>query len=295
MWLFDVFWTEAFRSLMPWAELFFRGVTMLGSEYFYVVLVAIWFWAVDKRGAILAVFVLIVSFVSNYWLKIIFKNPRPPVTNWLSGVNVSSYSLPSGHAQNSVVIWSWIGLKSRTWWMGVLSLALIGLVGLSRVYMGVHWLGDVVAGWAVGILILIALWRLEEPIHSFLSKYNPNLQYLGVIIFGLGAMILTEFLSPLTVEGLAANFGPNGGLIIGLGIGLALEKRYVNFEITPKQGEKWRTALRVILGLMMVFAIAASLSPMLPEEVYWMGAIHYALVTISVIFIWPLLFKKLGL
>jgi hypothetical protein len=228
-------------------------------------------------------------------LKIIFKNPRPPVTNWLSGVNVSSYSLPSGHAQNSVVIWGWMGLKSRTWWMGVLSLALIGLVGVSRVYIGVHWLGDVVAGWAVGILLLIAMWKLEKPTRSFLSEYNPNLQYLGVIIFGLGTMILTETLSPLTAEGLAANFGPNGGLIIGLGIGLALEKRYVNFEIAPKQGEKWRTALRIILGLIMVFAIAASLSPLLPKEVYWMGAIQYALVTISVIFIWPLLFKKLGL
>ena len=80
-----------------------------------------------------------------------------------------------------------------------------------------------------------------------------------------------------------------------MGIGLALEKRYVNFEITPKQGEKWRTASRVILGLTMVFAIAASLSLVLPEEVYWMGAIQYALVTISVIFIWPFLFKKFGL
>jgi len=279
---------------MPWAELFFRGVTVLGSEYFYVVLIAIWFWAVDKRDSILAVFVLIVSFVSNYWLKIIFKNPRPPVTNWLSGVHASNYSLPSAHAQNSVVMWGWVGLKSRSWWMGVLSLALIGLVGLSRVYIGVHWLGDVVAGWAVGILLLIALWRLEEPIHSFLSKYNPNLQYLGLVIFGLGAMILTEALSPVTAEGLAANFGPHGGLIIGLGIGLALEKRCVNFEITPKHG-KWRVALRVILGLVMVFAIAASLSSVLPEEVYWMGAIQYALVTVSVIFIWPFLFKKLGL
>lgn len=295
MWLFDVFWTEAFRSLMPWAELFFRGVTVLGSEYFYVVLIAIWFWAVDKRDSILAVFVLIVSFVSNYWLKIIFKNPRPPVTNWLSGVHASNYSLPSAHAQNSAVIWGWVGLKSRSWWMGVLSLALIGLVGLSRVYIGVHWLGDVVAGWAVGILLLIAMWKLEEPIHSFLSKYNPNLQYLGLVIFGLGAMILTEALSPVTAEGLAANFGSNGGLIIGLGIGLALEKRYVNFEITPKQEEKWRVALRVILGLIIVFAIAASLSLMLPEEIYWLCAIQYALVTISVIFIWPLLFKKLGL
>jgi hypothetical protein len=280
---------------MPWAELFFRGVTVLGSEYFYVVLIAIWFWAVDKRGSMLAVFVLILSVASNYWLKIILKNPRPPVTNWLSGVHASNYSLPSAHAQNSVVMWGWMGLKSRTWWMGAISLTLIGLIGLSRVYIGVHWLGDVVAGWAVGILLLIALSKLEEPIRSFLSKYNPNLQYLGVVIFGLGALILTETLSPLTAEGLAANFGPSGGLIIGLGIGLALERRYVNFEITSKNGEKWRVALRVILGLIMVFAIAASLSLMLPEEVYWMGAIQYALVTLSVIFIWPLLFKKLGL
>ncbi len=280
---------------MPWAELFFRGVTVLGSEYFYVVLIAIWFWAVDKRGSMLAVLVLIVSVASNYWLKIILRNPRPPVTNWLSGVNASNYSLPSAHAQNSVVMWGWMGLKSRRWWMGALSIALIGLIGLSRVYIGVHWLGDVVAGWAVGILILIALWKLEEPIRSFLSKYNPNLQYPGLVIFGLGALILTETLSPLTAEGLAANFGPSGGLMIGLGIGLALEKRYVNFEIAPKNGEKWRTALRLILGLIMVFAVAASLSLMLPEEVYWMCAIQYALVTIWVIFIWPLLFKKLSL
>jgi membrane-associated phospholipid phosphatase len=281
--------------LMPWAELFFRGVTVLGSAYFYLVLIAIWFWAVDKREAMLAVFVLIVSVVSNYWLKIIFKNPRPPVTNWLSGVHAPNYSLPSGHAQNSMVMWGWMGLKSRRWWMGALSVTLIGLIGASRVYIGVHWLGDVVAGWAVGILLLIAMWKLEEPTRSFLSKYNPNLPYLGLVIFGLGALILTETLSPLTAEGLAANFGSSGGLIIGLGIGLALEKRYVNFEIAPKQGEKWRTALRVNLGLIMVFAIAASLSLMLQEEVYWMGAVQYALVTISLIFIWPLLFKKLGL
>jgi hypothetical protein len=280
---------------MPWAELFFRGVTVLGSEYFYVLLIAIWFWAVDKRGSILTVFVLIASVVSNYWLKIIFKNPRPPITNWLPGVHASNYGLPSAHTQNSMVIWGWMGLKSRTWWMGALCIVLIGLIGLSRVYIGVHWLGDVVAGWVVGLLLLIALWKLEEPIHFFLSKYNPNLQYLGLVIFGLGAMILTELLSPVTAEGLEANFGSNGGLIIGLGIGLALEKRYVSFEITPKHGEKWRVALRVILGLIMVFAIAASLSPMLQEEVYWMCAIQYALVTISVIFIWPFLFKKIGL
>ena len=280
---------------MPWAELFFRGITELGSDYFYMILIAVGFWTVDKRASILTAFVLVASSTSNYWLKITFKNPRPPATNWLPGVRVSNYSLPSGHAQNSMTILGWLGIKIKTWWMRTLSVVLIGLIGLSRVYIGVHWLGDVVAGWAVGFLLLIVLWKLEEPIHSFLSKYNPNLQYLGLVIFGTVAMILTEFLSPVTAEGLEANFGSNGGLIIGLGIGLALEKRYVSFEITPKHGKKWRVALKVILGLVMVFAIAASLSPMLPGEVYWMCAIRYALITISVIFIWPFLFKKLGL
>jgi hypothetical protein len=278
---------------MPWGELFFRGVTLLGSEYFYLVFIAIWFWAVDKRGSMLSLFVLIVSIVSNYWLKIIFKNPRPSVANWLSEVNASNYSLPSGHAQNSTVVWGWVGLKKRTFWICVISIVLVGLIGLSRVYIGVHWLGDVVAGWAVGLLLLIPLWKLEKPMESFLSKYNPNFQYIGLVIFGLGSIILTECLFAVTAENLEANFGSHEGLIIGLGIGLALEKRYVNFVITPKHGKNWRLALRVILGLILTFAIATSLSIILPE-VYLMDAIQYALITISLVFIWPLLFKKFG-
>jgi membrane-associated phospholipid phosphatase len=293
--LFNTFWTEAFRLLMPWAELFFRVVTELGSDYFFVVLIAIGFWAVDKQASILTTFVLTASVVSNYWLKITFRIPRPPATNWLPGVHASNYSLPSGHAQNSTTVWGWIAIKIKIWWMAVLSVALIGMIGLSRIYIGVHWLGDVIFGWAVGLLLLIILWKLEEPIRFALSKYNPDLLYFGLVIFGLAAMILTELLSPVTIEGLEANFGPNGGLMIGLGIGLILEKRYVNFKVTPKHDKKWRVVLRVIIGLIMVFAIAGILSRMLPKDVYWTCAIQYALVTIAVIFIWPFLFKKFRL
>jgi len=280
---------------MPWTELFFRGVTELGSDYFYVVLIAIGFWAMDKRASIMTALVLVASSTSNYWLKITFRIPRPPVTNWLSGVHVSNYSLPSGHAQNSITIWGWLAIKLKTWRMSVLSIALIVLIGLSRIYLGVHWLGDVLSGWAIGLVLLIVLWKLEEPTHSALSKWNPNLPYFGLVIFGLGGMMLTEFLSPLKAGGLEANFGPNGGFIAGLGIGLALEKKHVDFEITPKHGEKWRVALRVIIGLVLVFAIAIILSPVLPKHVYWMCATQYALITITVVFIWPFLFKKLGL
>ncbi len=284
-----------FRSFMPWAELFFRGVTELGSEIFYLILIAVGFWAVNKRASILTTFVLVASTTSNYWLKITFKVPRPPTTNWLPGVHVSNYSLPSAHAQNSMTIWGWLGIKVKTWWMKTLSLVLIGLIGLSRVYIGVHWLSDVVAGWLIGFLILIILWKLEEPTRSIITRYNANLIYLGLLIFGVCATILTEFLSPVTTEGLETNFGPTGGLIIGLGIGLMLEKKYVNFEITLTNRKKWRTVLRVVFGLALVFATGASLSYMLPKNIYWVCATQNALLTIIVIFIWPFLFKRLGL
>jgi membrane-associated phospholipid phosphatase len=295
MFLFDTFWTEALRWLMPWAGPFFRVITELGSDYFFVALIAIGFWAVDKRASAVTAFVLIVSVVSNYWLKITFRHPRPPSTNWLPGADASNYSLPSGHAQNSTTFWGWLGIKIKSWWMGVLSAGLIVLIGLSRIYIGVHWLGDVLSGWAVGLLLLIVLWRLEEPTRATLSKYNPNMLYLGLVVFGLVAMILTELLSPVTIVGSKDNFGANGGLIIGWSIGLALESRYVNFEVTPKNGEKWRLALRGIIGLILVFAIALGLSPMLPTDVYWLRAIRYALVAIVVAFFWPFLFEKLGL
>jgi membrane-associated phospholipid phosphatase len=293
--IFDIFWTGAFRSAMPWAETLFRGITELGSDYFYMILIAIGYWTVNKRTSIITTFVLATSSTSNYWLKIIFKNPRPPVINWLPGVHVSNYSLPSAHAQNSMTIWGWLAIKIKTWWMKSLSVILIGLIGLSRVYIGVHWLSDVIIGWVFGFLLLVIIWKLEDPICSAISRYKTNLVLLCVIVFGIGVTFLTEFLSPVIVEGLETNFGPNGGLIIGLGVGLALEKRYVNFETTPRNREKWRLALRIILGLTMVFAISANLSIMLSGEVYWMCAIRYALITISVLFIWPFLFKRLNL
>ena len=51
--LFDTYWTDALRSLMPWAEPFFRAVTLMGSEFFYLVLIAIGYWALNKKVSIL--------------------------------------------------------------------------------------------------------------------------------------------------------------------------------------------------------------------------------------------------
>ena len=78
---------------------------------------------------------------------------------------------PSGHTANAVVIWGLMALlavRHRGIWAGVA--AFLGItVGLSTIYLGTHWVSDVVAGWAAGGLVLLAVPRLM-PIVDWIER-----------------------------------------------------------------------------------------------------------------------------
>ena len=99
-------------------------------------------------------------------LKLGFARPRPELVSHL--VNVNSFSFPSGHATMATITYLTLGVllarvqKRRHMKLYLLAVAsiLALLVGFTRVYLGVHWPTDVIAGWCVGTAWALGCWLL---------------------------------------------------------------------------------------------------------------------------------------
>ncbi|MGY5876231.1 MAG: phosphatase PAP2 family protein [Candidatus Thorarchaeota archaeon] len=292
---FDIGLVELIQNLLSWASPFFRVITDLGSELFYIALILVGYWGFKKRETIMFGFVLIISFVLNYWLKIAIKNPRPDSSYWYPGADPPNYSTPSGHAQSSATVFGWIAAKGKRVWLFVLSTVLVLLIGLSRVVLGVHYLEDILLGWGIGILIVVVMYLAEPPLSAFISNQKEVVVYSGLFIIGLIATAVTSLLVPPDTIPAQENFGAFGGLIMGLAISLPLEKRYVNFEIEPISRQNLKPVIRIVIGLVLVIGLLLGLSIVLLSEVVWMRTLRYLIVTVFGVLIWPAIFKRANL
>jgi membrane-associated phospholipid phosphatase len=290
MW-FDPTITDILRNILPGLENFFFLVSQLGGEIFYITLLLIIYWAFGKREAIFASYILVIAVISNYWLKVIIANDRPPTSNWHPSADPPNYSTPSGHSQNSATLYGWFTTKLMTWWMALVAIILTGLIGISRVYIGVHYIEDVLLGWGIGVITVLLFVYLGKPAREFLSKYNT--EHLLVVLMVIGFML--TMIASIIPQPPNDNFGSYGGLTVGLALGLILEMRFVNFSNEPHEGQKWRIVLRVLIGLVLVIGVMFGLSPILPSEQIWLRMIRYSLIALTGIFVWPAIFKKVKL
>ena len=147
----------------PAVDFFFVSMSKLGYQWGVIPLdVAIAAWLVWKRRYRDALFfglAVVGSLLVNMGAKNHFTRLRPDL--WASIAPEMSYSFPSGHAMGSatlataLVLLAW-PTKWR-WWVSVPAIAFMLLVGMARVYLGVHYPSDILAGWSAACAWVLAM------------------------------------------------------------------------------------------------------------------------------------------
>ena len=132
-----------------------------------------------RRTALLVLVASTGGWVLNSLLKELFQRPRPEIVPHLR--EVLTLSFPSGHAMTSAAVYLTLGALlmrvadrpvTRMYCMGF-AMFLAGIIGVSRVYLGVHYPTDVLAGWLVGLSWALMCWLAERAIERRRGVEHP--------------------------------------------------------------------------------------------------------------------------
>ncbi len=147
----------------PWLTTVFIAITQLGNLGAFVVvgIMSLLWWRHDRRAVAALIISALGSVLLNGLLKAAFSRPRPTLFPPL--VNEQNFSFPSGHAMLAVAVYGFLSyywFKEGSRGKAALMVVVIVLIGLSRVYLGVHYPSDIVGATAVGTawLIIVLTW-----------------------------------------------------------------------------------------------------------------------------------------
>lgn len=149
---------------------------------------------------------------------------------------------PSGHTQNSVIIWVYLGVTFKRTWLWIVAGLLLLFIPLSRVYLGVHFPTDLLGGYIIGLALLVLYLRLEPTVSQWLKKKHWGWQ-VGIAIVVPLVLALCFF----TKEGVTVS-----STLMGMGVGFVIERHWVCFE---SKGVWWKRVFRFLLGVAILFGI----------------------------------------
>lgn len=157
--------------------------TILGISY-VIAIVSVPLWITNKReSAVDALVLIVIVTVITELVKVLIDRPRP--LDELSNVNTilsaSGPSFPSAHASRAFAVTILLFLREprRT---GVVAVVIASLIAVSRVYLGVHWPTDILAGAILGIVLahlFNSMCRSYVPYMSFRKRVIDSVSRVG--------------------------------------------------------------------------------------------------------------------
>jgi hypothetical protein len=274
-----------------------RFFSFLGTEDFFMLALPMLYWCVDSMLGIRVALILMLSTNINSAFKLAFHGPRP---YWYSPkvralATETSFGVPSGHAQGAVVFWGLLAAYLRKWWSWLVAILFILLIGLSRLYLGVHFPHDVLLGWLIGGVILWLGLRFWDPVLAWAKKLGVGWQVLCAF---LASLVLILFPAIPFIWLKAANWQPAqdwaifasqaitlsdvatiAGTFFGMLVGLIWLAGQGGFHT---KGLGWKLVLRYLLGLAGVFIIRYGLKYIFPGGesalAYFFGYLRYTAI-----------------
>jgi membrane-associated phospholipid phosphatase len=311
-----------FQDAGDWLTPLMKIFTWLGYPQAYMIIIALVYWAFNRKlGLRMALFLPLLASLNSI-LKPAFHSPRP---FWIDQRIIAihpadGFGMPSGHAQSSTV-WLLAGAYIRNYWFWTIAIILVFGVGLSRAYLGEHFPMQIITGWLIGIAIIVLFIRSERSISEWIKKQKLVHQMsfivgctLLLIVTGSVFMLsLNHWDMPsewirnasvyLPIEKASlesysfASVSGNAGGFLGVAMGAILIMRKGKFNVN---GIWWIRLLRIIIGLSCMAIVYAGLDAIKPDRTYviayasWRFTGYY-FISFSAVYLIPLLLMKLRL
>lgn len=292
-----LYFLESLRT--PFLDTLMALVTELGGETAFLAAALVLYWCVDKRQGIYLLSVGYIGTLSNQFLKITCRIPRP----WVRDPNftivesareaATGYSFPSGHSQNAVGTFGAIAACARRRWVRFLCIAVCVLVPFSRMYLGVHTPADVLVGSGMAVALVL----LMKPIVFGNEGKNIPVLFGVMIVLGVAFVVFMErypFPDDIDVHNLQSavkNSYTLTGALLGMVLAYWYDEKHLHF---PTDAPWYAQMLKIAGGLALVLAVKSGLKA--PLDALFGGhmiarAVRYGLVVVVAGMIWPMTFR----
>jgi membrane-associated phospholipid phosphatase len=304
----------ALQQLGPAFATLMHVLSFLGTEDLLLLLMPFIYWCVDSGFGARLLFLVVISDFTNGLLKWILHLPRPywVDTRVKALESEVSYGLPSGHTQSATVGWGYLAVRINRWWMWLISVLIIVGVATARVALGMHFVGDVIGGLILGLIVLTAFVLIEPRFTRWIAPKPIGFQ-IATAFFASLAMIVIILMARSTIAEVADPIGwaqlggsidsrrldtpvTGAAIVFGAGAGLALLKRSGGFNA---RGPWSKRLARLALGLIVLLILRFGLGAIFPREPELAGAIfrymRYVIMVLWATWLAPWTFVKLRL
>lgn len=293
---------ESIRA--PWLDTAMAWITQCGGELVFMAAAIAVFWCLSKPCGYYMLTVGFTGTVLNQFLKLVFRIPRPWVKDpsftivESARAEATGYSFPSGHTQNVFASFGCGGRWTRKAWLRAVCCVVIVLTAFSRMYLGVHTPLDVGVSFALGLLLVFALYPLFRDMDA-----HPNRMaaVFGVMLALSLAFLLYVELWPFPADIDADNLASGQknaytllGALLGMTCGYTIDRRYVRFDV---HAVWWAQLLKLAVGLGLTIALKAGLKAPLLALFGGHNLAHllrYFLVVLFAAGVWPMTFRWFG-